>query len=262
MDELLAAAAAEQVGTESSGATITRMALSMHDDAILIDGHASKENAEIDFEGPVRIALIRGTTAFAGDAGGVEVDVDVPWWVDLLRFFTSPLGGFLSFGLLTLTGEVIFALGGTSSSEVEREIGAAPNLVRGSLTTTLTESLATLAEALEIETALGGTAAQSTLDRSVTEDGHIAVYAQVFVLPVVATIVDADYSKTLRRFRDYQIEGGRWFRSTELTRLVKTGIITTPRYHAVSRIRDGQETGWMRADPDDSQINNLEELFE
>ena len=60
---------------------------------------------------------------------------------------------------------------------------------------------------------------------------------------------------------EYQIQGGRWFRSTELTRLVKLGIIETPAYHAVSRLRGGQETGYMRADPDNALVNNLAELF-
>jgi hypothetical protein len=229
--------------------------------AIDVSGQAQKDSADISFAGPIRISLIRGTTQFAGDASDVDVDVDLPWWADLLRFFTSPIGGLLSFGLLTIIGELAFAAGGTSSAEVEAGIGAAPNAVRGALTGTLTASLSALATGLTIQTGIGNVQPESTPDRSLTEDGHLAVFAQVFILRRTGTIVDAVYSKALRRFREYEIEGGRWFRSTELTRLVKLGIIDTPRYNAVSRLRNGQETGYMRADADSTAANNLAEQF-
>jgi hypothetical protein len=262
LDRLLGDAAAAQVGTVAQGATITSISLAMADDAIQVAGSAQKDSADISFGGPIRIALIRGTTLFAGDASAVDVDVDLPWWADLLLFFTSPVGGLLSFGLLTIIGELAFAIGGTSSAEVEAEIGAAPNAVRGALTGTLTASLSALAAGLTIQTGIGSVQPQSTPDHSLTEDGHLAVFAQVFILKTRGRIVDAVYSRALRRFREYQIEGGRWFRSTELVRLVKLGIIEAPGYNAVSRLRNGQEAGYMRANADAQVANNLAEQFE
>jgi hypothetical protein len=261
LDSVFATAATEQVGTDANGATITRMSLVMDDTVLLIDGAAERDAATVTFAGPVELSLIRGTDVFAVDTSNVDVSVDVPWYVDVLLFFTGPIGGLLTFGLGALIGEGIFAATGTSSGEVRSGIDAAPGLVRGALAGTLTTELEVLAEAVEVEGDFGGVEAMSTPDHSVTEDGAIGVYAQVIVNPFEDRIVAGQHSSRLDRFVEFGLGGGRRFSSEELARFVEAEMITTPGYHDVHRMRGG-ERRYMRADPDETLGNNLLERFE
>ena len=262
LDNALAAGAAAAVGTETEGATITRLSLSMGDDAINVDGRAEKDSAVITFQGPVRLRLVRGTTRFAADSREVSVDVDLPWWQDLLLFLTGPVGGILTLGLGPLLVGIGFAAFGTSLAEIEFELAGAPRQIRGAISTTLVTGLAQLAAGLAFNTPLGGLQPQSTPDHSLTEDGHIGVFAQVFILQVTAHIVEAVHSRLRDRFVEYTLQGGRRLRSTELARLVIAQAIVTPGSHAVVRGSGDSQRMYMRSNPDNSTENNLDTRFE
>lgn len=262
LDTMLGRQAAELEGSEVDDATITNLSLVMGNDALLLNGRAEQDNAVITFIGPVRMSLMRGTYQFAVDAQEISVDVDLPWWADVLLFFMRPAGGLLTLGLGPLFGSMILASQGTSLGEIEVSVGAAPFLVKGSISASLSDGLEALANGLVFETAVGNTQPESTPDHSRVENGHIGVFAQVFIKPLFKTIVDGRYSQAQRRFREFQLEGGRWLSSPELARIVKTGRITTPGYHGVERtLSEERVLRYMRANPDREAHNNLLEQF-
>jgi hypothetical protein len=262
LNTALGVQAAEMESSETDGATITRLSLSMADTALLVDGQAERDNVVVTFTGPVRMSLIRGTHQFAVDSSDVDVDVDLPWWADLLLFLAGPVGGFFTFGLAPLIGSIVLATQGTSLGKLHRQLAAVPSLVRGSIGGALADGLAALAEGLRFETTVGETEPDSTPGHSRVENGHIAVFAQVFINPLTAAIVDGSYSRGLRRFVEFQIEGGRRLSAPELARLVKRGHIITPGYHAVEvRRSEDQVLRYMRANPDQDHSNNLLRLF-
>jgi hypothetical protein len=260
MNFVLSAAASEQEGTEIEGATITQMSLSMGDNSLLVDGRAERDGGVVTFSGPIDMALIRGTDVFAVDTSGVDVDVDLPWYLDVLMFFTGPVGGILTLGLGPLIGEAILASKDTSSGEVHASLASVPGLVRGGIARTLASELDVLTEALHVEGEFGELAIMSSNDQSLIRGGSIGVFAQVLVNPISDLIIDGVYSNELRRFAEFRLAGGRQFSSPELSRFVDAEMITTPGYHAVHRVA-GEELRFMRADPDDALANNLLERF-
>ena len=262
LNTVLAAEAAAMVNTEVNDATITDLSLVMQGDALQVNGRAEQDTAVITFLGPVRVRLLRGTTQFAADSSQIAVNVDLPWWTDLLLFLSGPLGGLFTFGLGPLLGGIILASQGTSLGEVETDIAAAPFRVRGAITTALSDGLSALAEGLALDAGVGDIQPDSTPDHSRVVDGHIAIFAQMFVNRLTAGIVDGLYFHQQRRIGELQLAGGRWFAATELARLGKGGFITTPGYHAVERpLADDEVRRYMRANPDDSHNNNLLRRF-
>lgn len=260
LDTVLETAAEAQEGEDIQGAELTSLELSMADTAILINGQAERDGGVVTFQGPIRVALVRGGDFFAADTSGIDVDTDLPWWADLLLFITGPAGGALTLGLGWLLGEAIRAGTGTDLREVSRDVALIPTLVRGGIADAVEESLAALASGLQTTGALGAVRAFSTTEGSVTAEGHIMVLAQVFLNPFTAGITTGMFSRRLRRFVEFGLDNGRQFASTELARLVDEGMITTPGYQAVNR-RSGTDLRYMRAIPDSRFSNNLQRRF-
>ena len=246
-------------GDEIDGALITEFSLVMGESELLIDGRATKDIADIHFAGPITVELIRGTPQFFVDTSGVDVDVDLPWWADVFLFLAGD-GGFLSFGLIPIFGSMIIdAATGTTVSEAQAEIGAAPAIVHGAISSSLTGGLAQLAQALSNLGPLGALQPASTPESSLVENGSIAVFAQVFINPVTETITDGMFSRRANRLLELQLQSGRRFTTSELARIVDLGLILTPGYHAVApHIRDGVPVrGYMQDNPDGSDDDNL-----
>jgi hypothetical protein len=133
-------------------------------------------------------------------------------------------------------------------------IGNAPNLVRDGLANALGSGLAALSESLDDQTALGQVRIDSTPDSLQVVDSHLIFLAQVLVSPRSMKLVAAEYSKKLRRFVVFELEGGRRFRAQELARLMSTGKVAVPGFHQVRE-------NYIRADPDNVAANNLLRTF-
>jgi hypothetical protein len=261
LNTILEAQAEAQIGTEVDEAKITSLSLTMKGKAMHIDGRAERNGGAVTFAGPIRLHLIRGTTQFAVDADEVEVDVKLPWWLSVLMFLSGP-GGLLTFGLSWLVGHAIFASQGTSWREVQADLDAAPGRVQSAISAVLEEGLSALAEGLSFSTSMGAVVPQGTPDHSLVQNGHIAVFAQLFMNPMRSAISDGYYQRRGRRLGELQLENGRWFAAAELARLVKVGLITTPGYHAVEQtLANGRARRYMRANPDDRLSNNLLKRF-
>lgn len=238
-------------GHRVNGAKLIRLDVSMGDEAILVDGEVEKDDATVEFKGPIKISLIRGTMNFAADASELNIkEPDLPWYVDLVRFLNSPYANIPTIGLSGLLGSIGLRIAGTSYGEIETEIAAIPSTVRGAIGQDLADALNALATGLKLEGPLGEVPRYSTPDSSIIRNGHLAVFAQLFIIPLTAAIVDGRYSMLRRRFREFKLAGGRWFAVSELARLVLEDIINTPGCHAVRRLKSVcQECGYVYNEP-------------
>ncbi len=248
LDLAFAQGAAGQIGVTIDGAEIKELTLVMDDTAIHVEGRAEKDVATITFKGPVVPRLIPGTIAMFQDTSGVDVDVDVPWWADVLLFFRFipvfwPI--LIPVALIKDEWDVWAAA---------NDIADAPIQVRSGLAGSLANQLIALASGLAIDAEVESIELASTPDSSRIENGHMLFFGQTFVSTLTETIVDAFYSGRLERFVQYVLESGRLFRASELARLVRAEKIITPGFHDVAG-------SYMRANPDNTLGNNLEELF-
>ena len=249
LDANLAVAAAKKVGTKQDGATITRLLFKMGDNAILVDGHAEKDGADIDFDGPVKLYLRRGTTDVGADTSEIDVDVDKPWYYYLGLVFAGILFFIPVIGWLADSFWLIPAL-----AEGDAAADAAPGQVKGGLGRELDSQLDALASGLVFQSDVQGVTTDSTPDHLEVKDGNVTLFAQVFVSQITENLTDARYSKIQRRFIEYELESGRKFRYSELARLMHSQRIIVPGYHDVK----GE---FVRSNPNNTSTDNLKELY-
>lgn len=249
MDELLSSEAAARVGEEIDGAKIKRLSMSMSDTGILVDGHAEKDGADIDFDGPVRLRLLMGTSVIWTDSSDIDVDVDMPWYYYLgivaagLLFFIPVIGHIVN-GIWLIPA---LADGASAADD-------APQTVRGSLGSALRDGLSALADGLKLQTSVGTVSADSTTSHLEVIDGSILLFAQVFVRNIEQALTGGRFSKRLGKMTSYTLESGRRFKVSELARLVDSGKITVPRHHVV-------RGRYLRSNPDSTENNNLQDRF-
>lgn len=253
LNPVLAAGAAEQVGREIEGARITRLSLVMDDSAIRVDGEAEKSGATISFTGPVTLRFVRAGNMLLTDAEGVEVDVDLPWylWFGLaLGFvFGGPIVGSV------ILGNVVFP--------ALDDAAQAPDAVQGGLVSTLNGELVRLVEALQKLDSFAGVQGYLITDSADVSDGTIAIFAEVIVESFETEIVDARrypsywFQKYDSPFQEFDLGNGRSYPAHNVAELLKAGLVTIPGYHGVN----GRTRKFVRANPDESDVNNLDARF-
>ena len=203
--------------------------------------------------------LVRGTTVMSFNMDDVVVDIDESdeIFYTVFKWFVTILAGallFTGFASLTILGIALWATVVQSAWNADVEIGNAPNFLRDSLAASLGAELSLLAEALDDDTPVGQLRIDSTPDSVQVAQGNMVFVAQILVVPLSAMLVAAEYSKKLRRFAIFELEGGRRFRAQELARLMASGKITVPGFHQVN-------SSYIRANPDDAEANNLLRTF-
>jgi hypothetical protein len=249
MDLLLDQEATAREGEEVDGAKITDMSMVMGDDAILVDGHAEKDDADIDFDGPVRLSLLLGTTFIWADTSDVDVDVDMPWY-----YYLGIIGAGILF-FLPVVGSLVNGLWLIPElADASADARNAPNTVRGSLGSGLADGLAALVDGLRLEAAVGDVTVDSTPNHLIVENGHIFLFAQVFVREITEEMTGGRCDKRVGRMTHYMLESGRRFRPSELARMVQSGKITVPGHHEVTGL-------YLRSNPDTDPSNNLQRRF-
>lgn len=270
MDTALDAQGKAGEGNQGGGIKVTKLKISMGDNDIRIDGKAKKDSATITFKGPVTFQLIRGSTQFAVDASGINVDVNLPWWMDVLQFLLgSPFVSIPTFGIIRVLGDLVLATQGTSLNAIEAEIAGVPSLVQGTVAKSMASGLNILAMGLNDISGVGEIKAASTPDQSRVIKGHVAVFAQVFINKLTERIVDGTWSTKNQRISYLKLQRGRWFDASELAKIAGMELIETPGYHPVKPyVRHNTHTGTpeyvrghMRDDPDLSKQDNLLERF-
>lgn len=134
MNRILAVKSAEQVGQEIEGATIDALDLKMHPLGMEVHGQAHKDQADISWDGILVLHWSRwyllddgAMRTFPGGGrinvltAGVDVDVDLPWWVTLLQVLLIGIGpiGWILYSILL--------------APKLSEADGAPDLVKGGL---------------------------------------------------------------------------------------------------------------------------------
>lgn len=264
LDLALSQGADAKVGTEVEGAEIKRLSLQMTDDAIQVDGAVEREvtilpNVNISFVGPMHPRLVRGTTVMSFDMDDVVVttDQDDSIFYTVLKWFVTILSGALLFtglGSLTLVGIALWATAVQAAWNANVDIENAPNMLRDNLAALLGAELSVLSDTLDDDTPLGSVTIDATPDSLQVVAGNLVLLAQVLVVPIQARLASGEYSRPLKRFVLFELEGGRRFRAQELARLMAAGKVAVPGFHQVNR-------NYLRANHDDVEANNLLQRF-
>ncbi len=256
--------AEERIGSSQCGATIESLSLTIEDDHIQINGQVQKSIVEIPFDGPAFPFLYRGTTEMSLDAS--QVDADEPGglagflkFLSILTAIILPLIGGVIFGLLGIIGGIVADVwvvpGLWGAAE---DLDHADESIQGGLGGALGAQLSELAQGLTIEEDIEMVSLESTPNELTVIDGHFLFDALIFVSPIEQTITNGWFTKRHSRFVLHELEGGQKFKTSELSRLVKIGKITTPGFHPVTH-QNGR--CFMRANPDDEAANNLFDTF-
>lgn len=269
LDLILERGANAQEGTTVDGAEITSLTMKMADNGIKITGHVVREidtplidvapDVDIDFDGISIPRLVRGTTAITMDNSGVDVDVDdsdeifygaLKW---ILTIGASALL-FTGVGSLTALGIVLWLTLVNVVWDKLVQLDNAPNVLRESLAASLGAKLSELAQSLDDSTPAGELRVDGTPDSAIVVDGNIVLFAQVFIVSMMARLRSAEYSHRLRRFVIFELDDRRKFRAQELARLMKSDKISVSGFHHV-------RGKYIRSDHDNSAANNLLQSF-
>lgn len=130
MDSVLALNARKQLEENIDGATLNFLSMSMHDLGIQIVGSAEKSNATISWDGILllffrKFYTVKGSKRWHDGftdvfASGINVDVDMPWYIKLAR------------GILAILGPIGWIL---DANLIAPKVGEAneeaPNVIRG-----------------------------------------------------------------------------------------------------------------------------------
>lgn len=240
LDPIFAVQAAEQVGQVKDGAEIKRLKMEMGDEALMLDGKAEKDGADIHFDGPVDLQLIVGTSYLIADTSKLDVDVDLAWY----HYLGMVFAGLLFF--VPVLGQI---LAGFMFSKLF-EAGQAPDKMRRAISAALTDAMSALGGGLSMDTGDTPVTLESTTAKADIRNGNLMLFAQAFVATLVEPIIRANYSKRRGKFVGYTLQSGRLFAASELARLVHLGKIIVPGHHDV----DGR---YMRANPNATGDDNL-----
>lgn len=244
LDPIFEEQAKAQIGTSQDDAVIKKLKLHMGDDALMVDGEAEKDGAKIEFKGPVELQLIMGTSTLVASARDLDVDVTKPWYYYLglavapILFFI-PILGMMFIGFLV---------------SKSLEAASAPDKLRRSLGSALTDALGALGGGLSSPGNDGDVTLESTPTNALIVNGNLMLLAQAFVSPMTDSIGTATWSRSQRRFLGYILQGGRPFAASELARLVHAGKIIVPGHHDV-------KGRYLRANPNQREGDNLLERF-
>lgn len=257
MDSVLGFNAQSKVGESIEGATINAMQMKMHDLGIEISGSAEKSGADIDWEG---ILLLYFRKFYFVDrsrrwhdgfvdvfTSGIDVDVDIPWYIKLLRAF------------LFIIGPVGWILDATLVAPKVSEADEAPDLVRGAFREEVGAAL---------EDMIGNVGGLSGGDEvpfmefgqnSWVLNGHYTHSLLAFAGLNRDTIARVEHDQ-------FQIEGahgssvgmielasGYYLHPQELGRLLKRGIMEIPNVHGV----EADYGFYVRSNPNDDTSDNL-----
>lgn len=257
MDMVLDLNASSKIGESIEGATINSMKMKMHDLGIEIKGSAEKSGATIDWEGILLLFFrkfyhvngsIRWHEGFVDVfTSGIDVDVNIPWYVKLLRAF-----------LFTL-GPIGWILDTTLVAPKLEEADQAPDLVKAAFREEVASALSSM---------IGNVAGISDDEEipfmefsqnSWVLNGHythsILAFAglnrdEISDIQHDSFQVEGAHGKSVGFI---ELESGYELHPQELGRLLKSGIVEIPNAHGV----EADYGFYVRANPNDDTSDNL-----
>lgn len=221
-----------------SSLKISSLDLTVEDNAVSVYGKV--EDTKLDASGTVtgqfNFHHRPGLNKIVLDGSDIDIDIDLPWWADLLLVILFPIG-IVVYGALDYAEDKVPEIG-------QKMIGKMFN----GMMDRLAESITT--ERLSI----GGIPIEVYTDTIELDDNSLSIKIQVLIQPISETIARADYGKILGKFMYFTLTSGRQFRTEDLIRYMKLGLIRVPGYH----VYGGK---YIRSNPDNTTGNNLLERW-
>ena len=130
-----------------------------------------------------------------------------------------------------------------------------PNLAQNYIEDIANDMLGKLSESINLEgLSVAGIPVEIYPQELSLNDGKIQLHIHVHSFKTVDRLQRADYSPLRSKFILFTLQSGRKFKTKDLARFMKVGLVEVPGYHEV----DGE---YVRANPDDIEANNLLEQF-
>lgn len=258
MDSVLEFNAQSKRGQNLEGAVINSLTMSMHDLGIQINGSAEKSGATITWDGVLllffrKFYYVKGSKRWHDGiidvfGSGIDVDVDTPWYIKVLRAFLialGPIGWVLDATLI--------------APEVQDANEEAPNIVRGAFKEQVGTALRNMIENV------GGLSGDDAIpfmqfsQNSWVLNGHYTHSLLAFAGLNRDTIAHIDHD-------NFEVEGaygesvgmieldsGYELHPQELGRLLKSDIFKIPNVHGV----EADHGFFVRSNPNQSTDDNL-----
>ncbi len=258
MDAMFVMQAAEQIGQSMDGATIDTLSMEMTELGIKLQGSATSGDADIDWDGTLLIFFSKLYRRHNSPAlrwmdgrvnvytGGIDVDVDMPWWLTLLRV-----------GLFLL-GPIGWVLDATLIQPKLDEADAAPDLIRGAFRAEVTDAL---------QAAISAVADIDANDAPMMVFGHDAwVLDGHYATSLIAFAGRNSHTVTQVEHDEFEVEGahgesvgmlhldsGHRLHPEELGRLLISGVVDVPGLHGVH----APYGYYVRSNPNEDPTDNL-----
>lgn len=214
---------------------VTELSLSLDDNRIVVNGKVKETTTDSkgSIKGSLYIRHMPGKSKIILDGTEIDLDIDLPWWLDALAFLIPPLG-FMIDAAVNIAEQQVPDLAQKT----------AQNLINGTLGKITLENLSVEGVPFEIYP-----------DTIELEDNAITLNIQVLFWPLTENLARADYAPIFERFVMFHLETGRRYMTSDLARLMEKGMVNIPGYHQVG----GK---YIRSNPDTTSANNLLERFE
>lgn len=265
MNAFLAHSASQLLGKKINGATINSLTMAMVDHGIEIHGEAEKSVATISWDGVIRLyfhnyyislktGAVKKTLGPFSENGylevatsGIDVDVDIPWYVKLFQ------------GVLSFLGPIGWIINSVAIEPKLEEAEGAPGLVRNALGYQvraafegMVAGFSGISDPEELPFVMLGSDAWIA-------QGNYAYTFKAFGGYNEAQIAKIDYDKFQlpgaegKSVGYFHLDSGHKLAATEAGMLLKRGILDIPGYHGV-RATYGF---YVRANPNQQDKDNL-----
>ncbi|MEJ2594365.1 MAG: hypothetical protein P8100_04410 [bacterium] len=170
------------------------------------------------------------------DGSDIDIDIDLPWWADMLLIIFFPIG-IVVYSAIDYVEDKVPEIG-------QKMIGQMFN-----------DMMDNLAASINLQgLSVGNVPVEVYPDTIKLDDNALSMKVQILIQPITETIVWADYGKILGKFMYFHLASGRQFRTEDLIRFMKMGLIRVPGYHIYAN-------RFIRSNPDNKTNNNLLERF-
>ncbi len=226
------------IESQSSSVELSKLTLKIQDNAISVSGNITETSIDAtgSIKGKFHFRHVPGLKKIILDGSDIDIDIDLPWWMDLLAVLIPPLG------------MAVY----TAVDYVEDTV---PEIGQKMIGKMFNGMMDRLAESINTENlSVGGIPIEVYPDQILLDDNALSIKLQILIQPITETITRADYGKLFGRFIYFYLESGRQFRTEDLVRFMNMNLIEVPGYH----VSAGK---YIRSNPDNTSGNNLFERW-
>lgn len=166
------------------------------------------------------------------DGSKVNIDVELPWWLDVIAFFMPPIEDAIRFA--------------------KQEV---PDIMQETITDLVNNFMNKLDESIQLEGLdIEGLPVEVYPQEIKLDNNSITANIQILTWPITEELLNASYGTLQDRFIYFELESGRKYFVEDLAKFMYKGLVNIPGYHQV-------DLKYLRANPDGRETNNLEYRF-